>query len=75
MPDSHDPQRYTRQKYFSPYTNLFIAVVKIAVKQNDSRFLCEGEHLEYWAEICGVSNNAVDAIRINYYMEGNKICK
>jgi len=67
MLDSHDPQRYTRNRSFSPYENLFIAVVKLSIKQGDTKFICNGKSLYRLAEVCGVSGNAVEAIRANYY--------
>jgi hypothetical protein len=67
MPDSHDPQRYTRNRSFGPYENLFIAVVKLSIKQKDTKFICEGEGLYRLAEVCGVSGNVVEEIRANYY--------
>lgn len=60
------PYEYENKKGFKPYTLLFISVVKLSIRQADSKFLLNNEHLDYLAEICGVDNCMVEKIRANY---------
>ena len=43
---------------------LFVAVVKLAIKQKDKDFLCRNERLEILAGYLGVSYKVCDCIRI-----------
>ena len=52
-----------RDRGFHPGQALFVAVVRVALKEKDYKFIYQGEYLEILAEACSVNHNLCDMVR------------
>jgi len=54
---------YHKEEHLKPYQLLFVAVVKSAIKYQDTKFLFKYYNLEWFAQGCGVDQNSIEGIR------------